>query len=1071
MKNTKIHPFVRKSGLTEKEFYLKYPTDQDYFNDYPEDNPEYAEGGQYKSKKGTGTWNFQNDTYFQIGGAILQNSDAPIKTRKGKIDKSVYLPHPAIHKFEEGGEVENIDLTLQGIKKDLMNSFINTNQKYVPRVDRSADENLKNVTHYSTKTPKPEEEVPYALGGNIYDLINNKFQQGGQPFYPQIRQHTDYVAPTVMTGAPQIMPTRQKFQHFGSGSLQSSFSGKETNSSEPGAPQTNGTDPYANVSFNDNSVPQGCENDLTNQQTEKYGGRVYQDGGNIANDFNDDAYFSMLKYGGIHIKPSHEGRFTAYKKRTGKTTEEALHSKDPHVRQMANFSRNSKAWHHKNGGPIFQDGGDTDGSPIGEQQADFDQQNANVQQSVITPDKYNSGQMLNNNLTGNYGYNTTTDPNNPNNLNNPNNYNNLPNSNKDESLISENSYTKGPTGISPDQSLIPEDAGNKKYSTHQKQYWGQFNPMVAVDGFGVLNYFQNQNKQQGAIAQQRSNNLTSSRYAAINPEGSKGDYLTNASVGPNFRPNEYSISDTGFKPNKQAPQQAIGKYGGSIPKAQFGTQLPVNTNNQIPRLEQQRQMQSWQTNYPTIGDNTVMRAALPDFRTPEEKATFDNQQARRYGYEDMREMQSQEAFKKSLQDPSNPWNRAGEFADKLSNAFIVGEGLEQVGKLGVKGVKKLAKAYRETAKPFEDATMKGIENTEHYHPENNEKVFQQIPRGEEIPKTSFLPMGEEIPKTKGLTFGDYRTVRDEYGTFKVPYENPNKAHFIKLDEQANKQLQNINNRIKNRFNIIKNDRDRLQSEQANSWFNDQPFKPNYYIDEDRGNKIEASLRDISYPEQLIDHLEGLPDWNSKKYNEILNRTDEDIQNRILKPVNLKGYSEAEKMLGIDDPEMLKALGININIPEPSFKNGEFRNYNQPDRALTLADKAPISNNFNIDGDYYESYINKSKTNSGKYRQIPTFKKNGIFVNKSEYDAGVKKYNKSTNENLFLKPAKITDLLNDKFFMNKNKFGGKFQIGGEQSNIPDLEENSIVDLNPSQIKSLMQMGFQFAPIKNTKTRKK
>jgi len=54
--------------------------------------------------------------------------------------------------------------------------------------------------------------------------------------------------------------------------------------------------------------------------------------------------------GGIHIKPSHEGRFTAYKKRTGKTTEEALHSKDPHVRQMANFARNAAKWHHQEGG-------------------------------------------------------------------------------------------------------------------------------------------------------------------------------------------------------------------------------------------------------------------------------------------------------------------------------------------------------------------------------------------------------------------------------------------------------------------------------------------------------------------------------------------------------------------------------------------------------------------------------------------------------------------------------------------------------------------------------------------------
>jgi len=49
----------------------------------------------------------------------------------------------------------------------------------------------------------------------------------------------------------------------------------------------------------------------------------------------------MANGGEIHIKKGHEGRFTAYKKRTGKTTTEALHSKDPHVRKMANFARNA----------------------------------------------------------------------------------------------------------------------------------------------------------------------------------------------------------------------------------------------------------------------------------------------------------------------------------------------------------------------------------------------------------------------------------------------------------------------------------------------------------------------------------------------------------------------------------------------------------------------------------------------------------------------------------------------------------------------------------------------------------
>ena len=58
------------------------------------------------------------------------------------------------------------------------------------------------------------------------------------------------------------------------------------------------------------------------------------------------------KGGKIHIKPENRGKFTAYKQRTGKTTEEALHSKNPHVRQMANFARNARHWKHEFGGEL-----------------------------------------------------------------------------------------------------------------------------------------------------------------------------------------------------------------------------------------------------------------------------------------------------------------------------------------------------------------------------------------------------------------------------------------------------------------------------------------------------------------------------------------------------------------------------------------------------------------------------------------------------------------------------------------------------------------------------------------------
>jgi hypothetical protein len=60
--------------------------------------------------------------------------------------------------------------------------------------------------------------------------------------------------------------------------------------------------------------------------------------------------------GSIHIKASHKGRFTAYKERTGKTTEEAMHSSDPHVRQMANFAHNAAGWDKKAHGGNIADG-------------------------------------------------------------------------------------------------------------------------------------------------------------------------------------------------------------------------------------------------------------------------------------------------------------------------------------------------------------------------------------------------------------------------------------------------------------------------------------------------------------------------------------------------------------------------------------------------------------------------------------------------------------------------------------------------------------------------------------------
>ena len=52
------------------------------------------------------------------------------------------------------------------------------------------------------------------------------------------------------------------------------------------------------------------------------------------------------KDSGIHINPKNRGKFNALKKRTGKTTEQLTHSKNPLTRKRAIFAQNSKKFKH-----------------------------------------------------------------------------------------------------------------------------------------------------------------------------------------------------------------------------------------------------------------------------------------------------------------------------------------------------------------------------------------------------------------------------------------------------------------------------------------------------------------------------------------------------------------------------------------------------------------------------------------------------------------------------------------------------------------------------------------------------
>ena len=77
---------------------------------------------------------------------------------------------------------------------------------------------------------------------------------------------------------------------------------------------------------------------------------TYDDFGNVIplsmrdNFSNPD--FRFDKGRSIHINPANKGKFNATKKRTGKTTEQLAHSKNPLTRRRAIFALNSRKFKH-----------------------------------------------------------------------------------------------------------------------------------------------------------------------------------------------------------------------------------------------------------------------------------------------------------------------------------------------------------------------------------------------------------------------------------------------------------------------------------------------------------------------------------------------------------------------------------------------------------------------------------------------------------------------------------------------------------------------------------------------------
>lgn len=80
----------------------------------------------------------------------------------------------------------------------------------------------------------------------------------------------------------------------------------------------------------------------------------FAEGGDIVAPVDENVY---AEGGSIHIKPSHRGKFTALKKRTGHSASWFKAHGTPAQRKMATFELNARKWKHGDGGNLFFDGG------------------------------------------------------------------------------------------------------------------------------------------------------------------------------------------------------------------------------------------------------------------------------------------------------------------------------------------------------------------------------------------------------------------------------------------------------------------------------------------------------------------------------------------------------------------------------------------------------------------------------------------------------------------------------------------------------------------------------------------
>jgi len=284
----------------------------------------------------------------QLGGQTqLNNNDNDSYLANEFIKNWLYNRTHLIDKQDAYKQVQKMENTPVSYTKDLKNS--NSNK------DREKVNGYNGRYVLDTDVFPPQRKIIINSGRYLTDdwfstLIHEKAHALGtyKSQHPQISegQKNNYLKDGVsyhdyLDGLDEIYSRLMQFRYKNKLSPKKTYTIDDFKQLEDNAAFGRYTDDFILHLLNNVAQNNNQQNE-PNEFKAQYGGQL--------NNKNMNKF--KHKEGGIYIKPENKGKFNATKERTGKTTEELTHSKNPLTKKRAIFAQNASKWKHSLGGDM-----------------------------------------------------------------------------------------------------------------------------------------------------------------------------------------------------------------------------------------------------------------------------------------------------------------------------------------------------------------------------------------------------------------------------------------------------------------------------------------------------------------------------------------------------------------------------------------------------------------------------------------------------------------------------------------------------------------------------------------------